>query len=224
MRLWPPARGAPPSSETPTTSLWDLSHSAGVVPVELDAAVADLAVGCTYKYLNGGPGSPAYLYVRRELQDELRQPIWGWFSQEDQFDMGLVYRPQEGIGRFATGTPPVLGLRAVSAGVGIVSEAGVPRLWNKSQALCTLLVDRILDRLGPAGTRLASPADPSRRGAHVSMTHPQAHQLCQDLITRGLVVGDFREPNSLRLCPSPLYTRFVDVFEGVERLAEVLAG
>jgi kynureninase len=202
--------------------LWDLSHSAGAVPVDLDAAGADLAVGCTYKYLNAGPGSPGYLYVRRELAGELRQPIRGWFGQEDQFEMGPSYRPAAGVARFLTGTPPVLGLLAVQAGVELLLEAGLDRLWAKSQALTGLLVERLAERLAPAGASLASPSEPEHRGAHVSVAHPQAWAWCSALVDRGLVVPDFRTPDAIRLGPAPLYTRFVDAYDTVERMAAVL--
>jgi kynureninase len=198
--------------------LWDLSHSAGAVPVQLDSAGADLAVGCTYKYLNAGPGAPGYLYVRRQLAGELRQPIQGWFGQQDQFEMGPAYQPASGAGRFLTGTPPVLGLLAVRAGVDLLLEAGVDRLWTKSQGLTGALVGLVRDRLEPAGVTLASPADPARRGGHVSIAHPRARAWCATLIGRGLVVPDFRTPDVIRLGPAPLYTRFVDVYDAVERM------
>jgi len=204
--------------------LWDLCHSAGAVPVGLDEAGADLAVGCTYKYLNGAPGSPAFAYVRRDLQDQLRQPIWGWFGQQDQFAMAPGYDPQAGMGRFLAGTPPVLGLLAVDAAVETVESAGIPALWAKSQQLTAMLVDLVRDQLEPLGATLASPTDPDRRGAHISVAHPRAWPWCRALIDRRMVIGDFRPPDIIRLGPAPLYTRFVDVFDAVERMAEVLAG
>lgn len=202
--------------------LWDLCHSAGAIPVGLDEAEADLAVGCTYKYLNGGPGSPAFAYVRRDLQVRLRQPVWGWFGQEDQFAMGPSYVPTAGMGRFLAGTPPVLGLLAVDAAARTVESAGVAALWAKSQRLTAMLVDLVHSELEPLGATLASPTDPGRRGAHVSVAHPGAWPLCKALIDRQLVIGDFRPPDVMRLGPAPLYTRFVDVFDAVQRMAEVL--
>jgi kynureninase len=203
--------------------LWDLSHSAGVVPVGLDEAGADFAVGCTYKYLGAGPGAPGYLYVRAGLQDDLQQPIWGWFGQADQFDMGPSYRPAPGVGRLLTGTPPILGLLAVAAAVEFTAEVGLDAIWAKSQALTAMLVDLIGERLEPAGARLASPADPRRRGGHVSVAHPEAWPWCHELIGRGLVVPDFRPPDVVRLGPAPLYTRFVDGWDAVDRMVDVLA-
>jgi kynureninase len=203
--------------------LWDLSHSAGAVPVQLDGAGADFAVGCTYKYLNAGPGAPGFLYVRRDLAGQLRQPIPGWFGQRAQFEMGPVYQPAPGVGRFLTGTPPVLGLLAVRAGVDLLLEAGPDRLWAKAQALTGLLVELALDRLVPAGPTLASPPDPDRRGGHVSIADSRAWQWCAALIERGLVVPDFRTPDVMRLGPVPLYTRFVDVYDAVERIRDVIS-
>ncbi len=202
--------------------LWDLCHSAGAIPVGLDEAGADLAVGCTYKYLNGGPGSPAFAYVRRGLQAELRQPVWGWFGQRDQFAMGPSYEPETGMGRFLAGTPPVLGLLAVDIAAQTLESAGIPALWTKSQQLTAMLVDLVRDWLEPLGATLASPTDPDRRGAHLSVAHPLAWPWCNALIDRRMVIADFRPPDTIRLGPAPLYTRFVDVFDAVQRMAEVL--
>ncbi|MGY1716593.1 kynureninase [Geodermatophilus sp. SYSU D01106] len=203
--------------------VWDLSHAAGAVELDLAAAGADLAVGCTYKYLNGGPGAPAFLYVRRELQEELRQPIWGWFGQRDQFAMGPAYDPVPGIDRFAVGTPPVLAAAAVEVGVRLVAEAGIGRLAAKGRALTGLLVDLADAWLAPHGVALASPRDPARRGAHVTLAHPHAWQLTQALVDRG-VVPDFRTPDRVRLGPAPLYTRFVDVWDALDVFRGVLEG
>ena len=202
--------------------LWDLCHSAGAIPVDLDETGADLAVGCSYKYLNAGPGSPAFAYVRRDLQIRLRQPIWGWFGQQDQFAMGPTYDPTSGMGRFLAGTPPVLGLLVVDAAAQVLESAGVPALWAKSQQFTAMLVDLIRDQLEPLGATLASPTDPQRRGAHVSVAHPRAWPWCKALIDRQLVIGDFRPPDVIRLGPAPLYTRFVDVFDAVQKMTEVL--
>jgi kynureninase len=202
--------------------LWDLSHAAGAVPADLTAAGADLAVGCTYKYLNGGPGAPAFLYVRRELQDQLRQPIWGWFGQRDQFAMGTTYDPADGVDRFAVGTPPVLALAAVEVGARLTAAAGIDRLAAKGRALTELVIALADAELTDHGVTVASPREAARRGSHVSLAHPQAWQLTQALIDRG-VVPDFRTPDRLRLGPAPLYTRFVDVWDAMDRLRTVLA-
>ncbi|RBY78454.1 kynureninase [Blastococcus sp. TF02-09] len=202
--------------------LWDLSHAVGAVQVELDATGADLAVGCTYKYLNGGPGAPAFLYVRRDLQDELRSPIQGWFGQRDQFAMGPVYAPADGIERFGVGTPPVIGMAAVEVGAGIVAEAGIGALAAKGRAMSDLVVALGDEWLVPAGMTLASPRQAVRRGSHVTFAHPQAWQLTQALVDRG-VVPDFRTPDRVRLGPAPLYTRFVDVWDAMDRFRALLA-
>src|SRR3954447_1283207 len=202
--------------------LWDLSHAPGSVPTDLAAAGADLAVGCTYKYLNGGPGAPAFLYVRRELQEQLPQPIWGWFGQRDQFEMGPAYDPAPGIERFGVGTPPVLAMAAVEGGGRLVGEGGIDRLAAKGRDLGELLVALAEEWLAPAGVVLASPRDPARRGSHVTLAHPQAWQLTQALVDRG-VVPDFRTPDRVRLGPAPLYTRFVDVWDAMARFRDVLA-
>ncbi|MEU2350088.1 kynureninase [Modestobacter sp. NPDC049651] len=201
--------------------VWDLSHGAGAVPADLTATGADLAVGCTYKYLNGGPGAPAFLYVRQELQEQLRQPIWGWFGQRDQFAMGPAYDPADGVDRFAVGTPPVLAMAAVEVGARLTAEAGIERLATKGRALTELVVALADEWLAAHGVTVASPRDPARRGSHVSLAHPAAWQLTQALIDRG-VVPDYRTPDRLRLGPAPLYTRFVDVWDAMDRLRTVL--
>jgi kynureninase len=202
--------------------LWDLSHSAGAMRVALAEAGADLAVGCTYKYLNAGPGSPAYLFVRADLQERMRSPVWGWFGQRDQFVMGPHYEPASGIERFLAGTPPVLGLTAVEAGVELILEAGVDRVQEKARALTELLIALHDERLAPLGLRLNTPRDPSRRGAHVSLGHDEGWRLCRALIERADVLPDFRPPDTVRLGFAPLYSRFVDVWDAVDRLARLV--
>ncbi|MEX2210337.1 MAG: kynureninase [Gaiellaceae bacterium] len=204
--------------------LWDLSHSAGAVPVELDAAGADLAVGCTYKYLNAGPGAPAFLYVRAALQPQLRSPIWGWFGQREQFAMGPEYDPVEGIGRFLAGTPPILGLAAVEAGVRLLAEAGIGRLREKSVALTSLVVELHDAWLAPLGFELGTPREPERRGAHVSLRHPDGWRICRALIERANVIPDFRQPDTIRFGLPPVYTRFVDAWDAVDRLRRLVEG
>jgi kynureninase len=200
--------------------LWDLCHSAGSVPVELDASGADMAVGCSYKYLNAGPGSPAFLYVRAELTDRLRQPVWGWFGQADQFAMGPVYDPVPGIERFATGTPQIIGTVAVAEGVRLLAEAGIERLRTKGVALTSYLIHLADQWLEPHGFRLASPRADARRGSHVTLHHPDAWRINQALIRAG-VVGDYRTPDRLRLGPVPIVTRFADVWDALDRLRQI---
>ncbi|MGW4891947.1 kynureninase [Kitasatospora sp. NPDC004240] len=202
--------------------LWDLCHSAGAVPVGLSAAGADLAVGCTYKHLNGGPGSPAFLYVRRDLQPRLRQPIWGWFGQTDQFAMGPSYRPVPEIERFLVGTPPVLAGYAVREGLRLTAAAGIEAIAAKGRGLADYAQALVDAWLVPLGFRVASPADPRRRGAHLTLHHPAAWQVCQAAKSVG-VVPDHRAPQRLRLGFPPLYTRYTDVHTGLSRLREVVA-
>ena len=202
--------------------LWDLSHSVGSVPVQLAATGADLAVGCTYKYVNAGPGAPAFTYVRRDLQTVLRQPIWGWFGQRDQFAMGPGYRPVDGIGSWLTGSPAVLGLACVDAGVALLAGAGIERLRAKGMALTSLVVDLVDAWLTPLGFTLATPRAAARRGSHVALAHPDAWRISQALIDVAGVVPDFRAPDRIRLGPAPIATRFVDVWDALDRLRRLV--
>jgi kynureninase len=204
-------------------TLWDLSHSAGAVPVRLDADGADLAVGCTYKYLHGGAGAPAFMYARPELQGELRQPIWGWLGRRDPFAMASGYEAVEGIGALLSGTPPVLALGAVDVGVRLVAEAGIDAIRAKGMALTSFAIELADELLAPHGVSVASPRDASCRGAHVALAHAEAQPLCAALVAHG-VVPDFRRPDVIRFGLSPLTTRFSDVVVGVETLADLLGG
>ena len=200
--------------------LWDLSHSAGSVEERLDSGGADLAVGCTYKFLCGGPGAPAWLFVRRDLQAALHNPIQGWFGQRDQFAMAQGYDPAPGIGQWLTGTPGMLALAAVEEGVRIVAEAGIDRIRAKGIALTAFAIELLDERLAPLGHSLGSPRDSTRRGGHVAIRHPDAKRLTKELIANG-VVPDFREPDSIRFGMSPLTTTFSEVARGVEQLARL---
>jgi kynureninase len=203
--------------------LWDLCHSVGAVPVHLDACQADLAVGCTYKYLNAGPGAPAFLYVRRDLQDRLRQPIWGWMGQRNLFEMGSDYDPVPGIERFTAGTPPVVGVVAVQEGAKILAEAGIGRLRDKGIQLTEYLITLADAWLAPLGCSVASPRDPARRGSHVTVHHPRARELCRALAARG-VITDYRVPDRVRYGPAPIYTRFTDIWDAMAATRELLQG
>jgi kynureninase len=202
--------------------LWDLCHSAGAVPVDLDGSGADLAVGCTYKYLNAGPGAPAFLYVRRDLQPRLRQPVWGWFGQRDQFGMGPRYDPVPGVGQFLTGTPQVIGTAAVHESTRLLAEAGIGRLRAKGTALTSYLISLADAWLSGYGVTVASPRRDDRRGAHVTLAHPRAWQISQALIKRN-VIGDYRIPDRLRLGPAPAFTRFTDVWDALDILRQIMA-
>jgi kynureninase len=202
--------------------LWDLSHAAGVMPIDLEATGVDLAVGCTYKYLNAGPGAPAFLYVRRRLQNELRNPIQGWFGQRDQFAMAQGYDPIPGIGSWLTGTPTVMALEAIDEGVRLIGEGGLERIRAKAAALTGYAIGLHDAWLAPLGFALGSPRDDSRRGAHVAVRRSDAAAL-SDALTASGVVADYREPDSIRLGLSPLTTSFAEVREGIGRLRD-LAG
>jgi kynureninase len=202
--------------------LWDLSHSAGAVPVDLDGWDADFAAGCTYKYLNGGPGAPAYLYVNRRWQEQAVSPIWGWWGQTAPFAFESEYRPAPGILRFLTGTPPVLSLLAVESGVELLLEAGIEPLRAKSLALTGYLIDLFDARLARLGFSLGTPRDPKIRGSHVSLRHPEGYRINRALIEEMGVIPDFREPDNIRFGLAPIYTTFREVWEAVERTGRVV--
>lgn len=202
--------------------LWDLSHSAGAVEVDLDGCGADLAAGCGYKYLNGGPGAPAFLYVARRWQQRLRSPMTGWMGHQAPFGFDDDYAPADGVKRFLCGTPPILGMAALDAGLDTFADVSIAEVAAKSRGLSTLLITGLAERCAESGFALVTPRDPDRRGSHVSVAHEHAYAICQALIARG-VVGDFRAPNVLRLGLTPLYTSYEDVWRAVEIIAEVMA-
>ena len=198
--------------------IWDLCHSAGVVPIELDAVGADFAVGCTYKYVNAGPGAPAYVYVAERHLAEARQPIAGWWSAADLFAMGDTYEASPTIRRMLSGTPSVAGILAVQEGVRMIAEAGVPAIRAKSEALTAYAVE-LLDA---AGLEIVTPRDPALRGSHVTVRHPDARGVTERLVERG-VVPDFREPDLIRLGLSPLTTSYAELAAATRILVEVTA-
>ena len=202
--------------------LWDLSHSVGVVPIDLNRAKADLAVGCTYKYLNGGPGAPAFLYVQRDLQNRLQNPISGWMGQQNAFNFELTYTPKTGIQQFLTGTPSILALQAIETGIDLLLEAGVAQIRAKSIQQTEYLLALYDEWLAPLAFQLNSPRDPAVRGSHISLGHAAGWQIDQTLIHEMDVLPDFRRPDNLRLGIAPLYTRFVDVRTAVSRLHTVV--
>jgi kynureninase len=179
-----------------------------------------MAAGCTYKYLNAGPGAPAFLYVSAALVGHLRQPVQGWFGQRDQFAMGPAYDPVPGIGRFLAGTPDVIGTVAVEEGVRLLAEAGIGRLRAKGMRLTSYLVELADAWLAPLGFSLASPRDPARRGSHVCLEHAEAWRICQALIRAG-VVGDYRTPGRLRLGLAPVTTSYADVWDAVAAIRRI---
>ncbi|MDE3087926.1 MAG: kynureninase [Chloroflexota bacterium] len=210
--------------------LWDLCHSVGALPLALDECGVDLAVGCTYKYLNGGPGAPAFLFVRKDLLVEtfakratsLQSPIWGWFGQRNQFDMELNYQPAAGVTRFLAGTPTMLSLAAIEPSVDLILEAGIVRLREKSVRQTEYLIALWDEMLKPLGVKLNSPRDPNCRGSHVSLGHPDGLRIDRALIEEMRVIPDFRFPDNIRLGIAPLYTSFADIYEGVTRLRRVI--
>ncbi|HLF26808.1 MAG TPA: kynureninase [Anaerolineae bacterium] len=202
--------------------LWDVSHSVGAMPLLLDAANVDLAVGCTYKYLNGGPGAPAFLYIRRDLQQSLRSPIWGWFGQHGQFDFGLEYQPAPGITRFLAGTPTLLSLAAVEPGIDLLLEAGLERLREKSVQQTEYLIGLWETRLQPLGFTLNSPRQANLRGSHVSLGHPDGLRIDRALIEDMNVLPDFRYPDNIRFGLAPIYTSFAEIHAAVMRLCRVM--
>lgn len=201
--------------------LWDLCHSVGSVPLELDEWGVDLAVGCTYKYLNGGPGSPAFGYVARRHQ-ELTQPITGWMGHEDPFAMGPSWTPSAGPRRFLSGTPAILGMLPVADMVSLIDEVGMERVREKSVALTSYAVDLADGLLAPHGVALASPRDPSRRGGHITLNHPRMREAVAALWERD-VIPDYRDPSGLRVGLSPLSTSFAEVEAGMRAVEEALA-
>lgn len=197
--------------------LWDLSHAVGVVPIDLAESKTDLAVGCTYKFLNGGPGSPAFLYVRRDLQSTLRQPIQGWFGQRGQFMMGRDYDPVDAIDRFLVSTPPILSMAPLIPALDSTEAAGIDRIRHKSVLLGSFLLDLVAEKLIPLGFNMASPTDAARRGGHMALHHADAWRICQAMAAKARVICDYREPSRIRFATAPLYTRFTDIWDAVDR-------
>lgn len=201
--------------------LWDLAHSAGAVSVDLHASDADFAVGCGYKYLNGGPGAPAYLFVASRHQPNFRQPLSGWMGHAQPFAFDPLYTPTEGIGRYLCGSPPILSMAALECGIDLLLEVDMRHIREKSLALTECFIELVETRCGDYGLELATPRHPSQRGSQVSFRHPEGYAIMQALIADG-VIGDFRAPDFLRFGFTPLYLRFVDVWDAVTRLKRIL--
>jgi kynureninase len=204
-------------------SVWDLCHSVGVVEVDLGGVEADFAIGCTYKYLNGGPGSPAFLYIAERHQQRARQPLSGWWGHAAPFAFERDFRPAEGAARMLSGTQPILSMVGAKAGIDLAVRAGAAGACAKARALGDLFIELVDARLEGRGFTLASPRDAEERGGHVALDHPDGYAIMQALIARG-VIGDFRAPATLRFGFSPLFLRFADVWDAVEALADVMAG
>lgn len=201
---------------------WDLCHSAGAVPVDLDGCNADFAVGCGYKYLNGGPGAPAFLYVAKRHQNSVRQPLSGWHGHAAPFDFDVGYAPANGIDRFLCGTQPVLSMIALNEAMAMWARVDMNQLRQKSVALTELFIKLVESRCDGMGFELASPRDASMRGSQVAFSHIDGYPIMQALIA-AKVIGDFRAPDILRFGFTPLYTRYVDVWDAVDRLADIMS-
>jgi kynureninase len=202
--------------------LWDLSHSVGSVPVHLDDCNADFAIGCTYKYLNGGPGAPAFLYVNKKIQEKITSPIWGWWGQKDPFDFGLDYEPAPGTQRFLVGTQPMISLLTMEAALEPTLSAGMDAIRAKSILMTDYASYLTESWLAPFGFSLGSPADSAIRGSHISIRHPDGYRINRALIEEMNVIPDFREPDNIRLGFAPLYISFTEIREGFDRIKRVM--
>ncbi|WP_150307623.1 kynureninase [Planctomonas psychrotolerans] len=201
--------------------LWDVCHSAGVVPTELDAWGVDIAVGCTYKYLNGGPGSPAFAYVRADLQTELEQPIWGWMGAADVFAMAPDYAPARGMRRYLSGTPPISAMIAMQHTLELIADAGMGPIREKSVALTEFVIELADTTLARHGVRVSSPRNAERRGSHVTLSHRSFRAVTAALWRRN-VIPDFRSPDGLRVGLAPLSTSFEEAFRGMAAIDDEL--
>lgn len=203
--------------------LWDLSHSVGAVPLDLAEAGVDLAVGCTYKYLNGGPGAPALLFIRQDWQERLSNPIPGWMGQRDLFRFTPEYQSVAGLRSFLTGTPPVLSLSLIETGVDLLLEAGLEEIRAKSIRQSEYLISLWMDKLEPLGITLNSPREIRLRGSHISLGHPEGLRIDLALLDQG-ILPDFRVPDNIRLGITPLYTSFCDIYKTMTCLQKIVAG
>jgi len=201
--------------------IWDLAHSAGVLPLQLDSWEVDFAVGCTYKYLNAGPGAPAFLYVAQKHLAQVQQPLSGWMGHQTPFEFSPTYHGASGIKKFLTGTPSVIAMSVLDAALDVFNDVDIQEVYDKAGALAQLFVELATQTPALSALTLVSPVAPSQRGAQLAWQHPQAYAICQALIARG-VIGDFRAPDVLRLGFSPLYLRYQDVWHSVRILAEIM--
>jgi kynureninase len=203
--------------------VWDASHAIGAIEMNFDANGVDLAVGCTYKYGNSGPGAPAWLYVATKMQKELQVPIQGWFSQGDQFGMGPVFEKAEGIRGFQIASPSLIGLRCIKTSFELIKEAGIDKIAHKAAVGTQMMIDLYDAWLAPLGMQLNTSRDPKERGGHVSLVHPDAARICVALREFANVIPDYRTPNSIRLAISPLPTSYVEVWDGFERIRDLVS-
>jgi kynureninase len=203
--------------------VWDASHAVGAIEMNFDANGVDLAVGCTYKYGNSGPGAPAWLYVSHRIQKELQVPIQGWFSQGDQFGMGPVFQKADGIRGFQIASPSLIGLRCIKTSFEIIKEAGIEAIAHKAAVGTQMMIDLYDAWLAPLGMELNTSRDPKERGGHISLVHPDAARICVALREFANVIPDYRTPNSIRLAISPLPTSYVEVWDGFERIRDLVS-
>jgi len=201
--------------------VWDASHAAGAVEMNFDASGADLAVGCTYKYGNSGPGSPAWLYVNKHVQKELQVPIQGWFANEDQFGMGARFEKAEGIRGFQIASPSIVGIRSVQIAFGMIEEAGIDVIASKAALGTQMMIDLFDEWLVPLGYTLLTSRNPQERGGHISIGHPDAAKICIALRKFANVIPDYRTPNAIRLAMAPLPTSYVEVWDGFARIRDL---
>ncbi|NDB17896.1 MAG: aminotransferase class V-fold PLP-dependent enzyme [Actinobacteria bacterium] len=203
--------------------VWDASHAVGAVPLDFDRNSVDLAVGCTYKYLNSGPGAPAWLYVNHTMQRELQVPIHGWFAQSDQFAMGAQFERAEGIRGFQIASPSLIGLRCINSSVELIAQAGIHAIAEKAARATELIINVVDDWLAPLGFSVLTPRDADHRGGHIRLGHRDAALICPALRTQHGVVTDYRVPDSIRVAASPLTTTYSEVVEGLRRIRECVA-
>jgi len=203
--------------------VWDASHAVGAIQLNLDANGVDLCVGCTYKYGNSGPGSPAWLYVSKKIQKELQVPIQGWFAQDAQFEMGPVFERAQNIRGFQIASPSLMGIRCVKTSFSMIKEAGIDAIAHKAAVGTQMMIDLYDAWLAPIGFELNTSRDPKERGGHISLVHPDAAQICVALREISNVIPDYRTPNSIRLAISPLPTSFVEVWDGFARMRDLVA-
>jgi kynureninase len=206
--------------------VWDLSHAVGAVTIDLKETATKIAVGCSYKYMNGGPGAPAFLFIQKALQRKLANPIQGWFGHKNPFAFESDYHPNQGIDRFASGTPPILSLQAMEAGVDLVLKAGIKNIRKKSVLQSEFFLEGVREKLLPLGYQLESPTDPECRGSHVTLSHPASWKICQSLLQGtskdSKIIPDFRPPHFIRFAITPLYTRFEELQKVIFRLESIV--
>jgi kynureninase len=203
--------------------VWDASHAVGAIELNLDANGVDLCVGCTYKYGNSGPGAPAWLYVSKRVQKELQVPIQGWFAQDAQFEMGPVFERSQTIRGFQIASPSLMGIRCVKTAFSMIKEAGIDAIAHKAAVGTQMMIELYDEWLAPLGIELNTSRDPKERGGHISLVHPDAAQICVAMRTIANVIPDYRTPNSIRLAISPLPTSYVEIWDGLERMRDLVA-